>query len=121
MKEEPSSADIALLHKATGCSLNRAKSLLNSMTPELRGRFLEAARTIAPGSHLLQDPLESDPATSKIVREAAVRAQELVAKRGLTGRGSCHAIWQEQARILEEEHGLSWYSPGRMNPDVRFD
>jgi len=34
--------------------------------------------------------------------------------------GTCHAYWHRKKELLAGE-GVSWRSPGEMNPDVRFD
>lgn len=108
-------------HAATGCPLARATSLLKEMPPELRGRVLLAI-TLPRSGRFLTDPIEADPVFSAQFQAARNKAEATVVASGLVGtRGSCHALWAAQKRILFEEHGITWFSPDQMNPDVVFD
>jgi len=79
---------------------------------DLRERILIAAKS-QDGDGLLVDPIEQDPVIRQKVRQAGKRAERTVTQ---TGMGACQAIWDEQARILRAEHGITWFSPGDMNP-----
>src|SRR5664280_1141258 len=113
-----SDADVMAYSKATGCPVSEAKEVLASMKPELRKRILRAARSRSRDRGLLRDPVEDDPSTRKLVRQAAAKADRAVTDQGL---GRCHSVWEEQARILWEEHKIRWYSPAEMNRHVLFD
>jgi hypothetical protein len=112
--------DALAYHKATGCPLARASAVLGAMEPLLRERVLLASQQLQ-NSHGLRDPLELAPETSAIIEAAFAEAQELARASGRTGRGSCHFVWREQARILAERHELVWFSPKAMNPGVIYD
>lgn len=74
------------------------------------------------------DPFGDDPesikiSTSKRIEEAKrllpsnpEKATELFMQ-----LGCCHTIWVLQKRILKEKHGITWYTPSELNPDVMFD
>ncbi|SHL85561.1 hypothetical protein SAMN05428972_1577 [Rhodanobacter sp. OK091] len=91
-----------------------------AMAQLLEQRILLATQQSAPGS-VLRDPIENDPSTAPKVKEAAAEAQQLALKMGRVGRGSCHYLWEQQARILIERHGIAWFSPLSMNPGMKFD
>lgn len=110
--------DLLAYHKATRCPLSDARRELLSMEPGLRARVLIASRTHDAKRMGLIDPIEQDPIIQQRVHEAGSRAALLV---GGLGLGACHMIWAEQARILQEEYGITWYSPAKMNPGTRFD
>lgn len=114
------SEDAFAFHKATGCPLEKAVRLLSEMEPLLRERVIEASRK-PKRSLTLRDPLETNPATASLVEQAAAEATEIIRAQGPLKRGSAHAIWREQARILNEKHQLTWFSPQQMNPGVIFD
>ena len=112
--------DALAYHKATGCSLAHASVVLGAMEPLLRERVLLAIQQ-PQNSRDLRDPLESAPETVALIESASAEATELARASGRTGRGSCHFIWQEQARILSERYNLVWFSPKAMNPDIVYD
>lgn len=70
-----------------------------------------------PMSH---DPIERDPAISPLIEEADKMAQKELAneKRRM---GFCHLYWRTKKRILKDEFGIDWKTPGEMNPGVMFD
>jgi len=112
--------DALAYHRATGCPLARVSAVLGAMEPLLRERVLLASRqTQNLGS--LRDPLEFAPETSAIIEAASAEARELARASGRIGRGSCHFVWREQARILAKRHELVWFSPKAMNPGVTYD
>jgi hypothetical protein len=43
---------------------------------------------------------------------------KMVKKRPL---GSCHFLWCEKKKLLQEKHGVNWFTPAEMNPGMRFD
>lgn len=108
-------------HKATGFPLLEAVKVLEQMEPLLRERVIKASQVRPKRSLVLRDPIESDPSVAPIVEAAAIEAREVVASKGPLKRGSSHAIWREQARILSERHQITWFSPHQMNPGVAFD
>lgn len=112
--------DALAYHRATGCSLAGASTALKAMEPLLRERVLRAVAH-ASGPIRLHDPIEDDADTMTLIAAARAEAEALARAAGLSGRGSCHFIWREQARILAERHGLAWYSPQRMNPSMFYD
>ena len=69
-----------------------------------------------------RDPIEYDPRKSWMVEEAEREAAaELTAAGVHPGMGYCHLLWLRQKRILKEKHGIKWWSPAEMNPDILFD
>ncbi|MCC4591360.1 hypothetical protein LL974_09470 [Xanthomonas campestris pv. cannae] len=112
--------DVLSYHKATGCPLARASAVLAAMEPLLRERVLLASQQFQ-SSRGLRDPLEFAPETSALIESARAEATERARASGRIGRGSCHFIWQEQARILYERYNFVWFSPKAMNPDVVYD
>lgn len=114
------SHDAFAFHKATGCPLDKAVRLLSEMEPLLRERVIEASHK--PNRSLtLRDPLETNPDTAALVEQAAAEATAIIRAQGPLKRGSAHAVWREQARILQEKHQLTWFSPRHLNPGVIFD
>jgi len=107
-------------HLATGCPVSRAKKLLSEMRPALRERVLLAIKQQSDGRFLV-DPVESDPMVAAKVRDAKAEAERAADLSGHVGRGSGHFVWAIQAQILAERHGIAWFSPGEMNPDLIFD
>ena len=39
---------------------------------------------------------------------------------GTTGLGFCRVVWSYKQELLKE-HGITWYAPTEMNPDIMFD
>ena len=103
--------------RATGFTMSEARSILENMSPKLRTRVLLAVQT-QDSDEGLSDPIEYDEVFGQLVKAAAVKAEQNVKDRG---RGACHMIWEEQARILKEEHGIDWYTPAEMNPFNCYD
>ena len=101
-----------------GCGIANARRLLDEMDSGLRKRLLFALQNQIFDGEFLSDPIERDPIFRGLIEEAAVRAESNVK---YEGRGLCHIIWAEQARILKEENGIDWYSPAEMNPWIMFD
>jgi hypothetical protein len=69
----------------------------------------------------LVDPTERDPLIATRVRDAHAEAEGEAGQSGVTGRGRCHFVWALQAKILADRHGITWFSPKQMNPDIFFD
>lgn len=107
-------------HLATGCPIGRSKEVLSEMEPVLRERVLQAI-TLQRRRGLLVDPIEQDPLTATKIQEAAAEAGRIADQSGIAGTGRCHLVWSLQTKILAERHGIQWFSPHRMNPDVCFD
>jgi hypothetical protein len=118
MSKAISDADVFAYSKAIGMSVEGAREALLALKPELRKRVIRAAQAKPHRDGLLHDPLENDPKTQQLVRNAASKAARIVTYRGL---GRCHAVWAEQARILWKQHRIRWYSPAKMNPFVCID
>ena len=67
------------------------------------------------------DPVEYTEEYLKILIELEAKIEEEL--RGET-RGSdvyCLMYWEAKRRILREDYGIKWESPGVLNPDVHFD
>jgi hypothetical protein len=107
-------------HLATGCPVGRSKEVLSEMTPALRQRVLQAIK-LQGDARLLVDPIEQDPLTATKIQEAKAEATRIADQSGITGKGRCHFVWSSQAQILADRHGIQWFSPRHMNPDVCFD
>jgi hypothetical protein len=108
-------------HKRTGCPLLEARTLLENMEPTLFLRVVEATLRPAGELYRLLDPIEFAEDTRDIVSTARARAVALVSQRQGQRMGFCHAVWDEQTRILKAEYGLIWFSPQKMNPHTYFD
>ncbi len=107
-------------HLATGCPIARSKEVLSEMTPALRERVMRAIKLQGdPG--LLVDPIEREPLMATKIQEANAEATQLADQSGITGKGRSHFVWTSQAQILAERHGIQWFSPRQMNPDVSFE
>ena len=78
----------------------------------------QQANEIARGG-FYHDPIEDDPKIGPIVQAAYDRAESEITPQLVWGR--CHSTWMLVRRILEEDHGIIWYSPSSMNPGTRFD
>jgi hypothetical protein len=113
-----SADDLIAFHKASGCPLSEARRTLLDLEPELRERILIASRSEKSDDLGLTDPIEQDAVIRRKVRQAGRRAEALVNGKGL---GRCHAVWERQAQILWDDHGIRWYSPAQMNPLTDFD
>ena len=92
-----------------------------------------------PGSSILHDPIEDDPAVRPlflaISEEAGREFQEshrlhmaeleqrspAMAEFFRSGRGLCHRVWDRTKELMQERHGIAWKSPREMNPGVIFD
>jgi hypothetical protein len=94
--------------------MSDARRELMRLDADLRDRILIAAKS-QHGDNFLVDPIEQDPVIRRKVRQAGKRAERTVTQMGM---GRRHAIWDEQARILREEHGIQWFSPSDMNPHM---
>ena len=112
--------EVFAYHKATSCPVLLAKDTLLAMHPLLRARVLTAIRSPKCQASLI-GPLQDDPNIGPLISAAAAEAWELAQQAGRTSRGSCHFVWQEQARILLERHDIVWFSPRQMNPHVTYD
>ena len=93
-----------------------------SRNSELKRR-IEIAEKLQrrPGSTfpLLHDPAEDQEPTAFLIKQVRDRADAEVDKK--TRMGRCHAIWRKMKEILKTEHGIEWYSPAEMNPNVLLD
>lgn len=107
-------------HKATGCPVLQAKALFAEKPTLWHQRVLQAIDHVPPGRYL-SDPIERDPQWADIIKAARLEAEQAATDAGHTGRGTCHFVWHVQAEILAQRHGVVWFSPARMNPDVCFD
>lgn len=111
---------VKAFRKATGCAVGMIRPILEAMEPGLRQRMLIAVQT--QDGPIFHDPIEDDPAFKQIIENAHHAACKLIEASGLANRrGACHGIWDEQARILKDEHDIVWYSCREMNPGSCFD
>jgi hypothetical protein len=116
-----SDTEVMAYCKATGCQLEFAREVLMKMKPALRERVLRSARSRAGGGGFMRDGsflVEDGPRARKLVYQAAAKANRVVTDQGL---GRCHAVWEEQKRILWKDHKIRWYSPTEMNPFLCVD
>lgn len=95
-----------------------ARAALSAMGPELLERVIQAA-SYQVGR--LYDPIEDDPECEAFIASARWEAAEAARAAGIEGRGSCHFVWTEQAKVLRERDGVIWFSPKEMNPHVTYD
>lgn len=63
------------------------------------------------------DPLEDDPVHGPVIKQV----MDEVIERSEGRRLRCHSLWFETDRILRERHGITWFSPSRMNPGTIYD
>lgn len=117
---DPTTEQVFAYHKATGCPIRLAQNTLRAMEPLLRERVLIAIQRPKRQRGLV-DPIQEDPHAGPLVSASAEEARELAQHAGHIGRGSCHFIWREQARILLECHNIVWFSPKQMNPHTIYD
>lgn len=105
--------------KATDCPAPLARQVLAGMNTVLRERALRAASNQTGWLH---DPIEDDPGFHEAFVIAQAEAEKIAAAKGVLGHmGGCHILWEEQARILREQFGITWFSPQSMNPHVCYD
>jgi hypothetical protein len=117
---DPTKEQVFAYHKATGYPIRLAKDTLHAMDPLLRERVLLAIQR-PQGQQGLVDPIQEDPHAGPLVSASAMEARQLAQHIGRTGRGSCHFVWREQARILLDRHNIVWYPPSQMNPHNVYD
>lgn len=116
-----SADDVAVYRRATGCSVGQVRPALLGMPEELRARVLEACRTQQASASGLHDPIEDSEEFREAIASARIEAEAKVcsiygSKRGLGGR-----IAEEQAKILRDQHHITWFTPRQMNPMIVFD
>ena len=74
----------------------------------------------ASQSGVLHDPIEDDPQYRNLVQQAEAEAEQ-----ALKGRdrdvGFCHLVCATQRDILQNKHGVVWFTPSEMNPGMLFD
>jgi hypothetical protein len=88
--------------------------------PELLRRIEKAKSTqrlLDPLAEL-HDPIEDNLRIRHIFREVEWCAEK---ESSIQGMGSCHDVWSRMQQILKSEHGIIWYPPSRMNPDLLYD
>lgn len=118
-KYKISEQDIAMYQKATGCDESMARQVMKMMRPVLRERALLASSN---QNGFLHDPIEDDPSCREAFAIARAEAEKIAAAQGVHGHmGGCHVLWAEQARILHEQFGITWFSLQDMNPHICFD
>lgn len=86
-------------------------------------KVLESRRTTALSvqeGDMLHDPIEDDPKFAKTIVEAQKEAGKLLADQKMH-LGYCHLLWGTQQELLRNKHGVLWFTPAEMNPDVLFD
>jgi hypothetical protein len=127
---------IARLREATGMGWLEARLFLAGRPAELCERIVTAKERQKDG--ILHDPIEDEPAFAQQFADAKKKAEETfrawVASRnaeyrnqGLTAllsehpRGGCHFVWREMKKVLQDQHGIKWFTPAEMNPGTKFD
>ena len=85
---------------------------------------------------ILHDPVEDTPEYMAIKDEVEAKADLYIKQlketrwreaktdfeRSLIRSASyAHVYWAEKKRILREDYGIEWKTPGEMNPQIRFD
>ena len=102
----------------------QAEEKLATIRKAIRGRILRACEIAISkkqeSNQLLRDPLEHDPICGPAVRRAQEYAEAQCDKMGLFERGRAQEAWKIQEEVIRTKHGLQWYSPSQMNPDVYF-
>jgi len=66
------------------------------------------------------DPVEYSEKYLKILIELEAKIEEELRGEPM-GDGFCYEYWSVKKRILKENYGIRWESPGVLNPDVHFD
>jgi len=66
------------------------------------------------------DPVEYSEKYLKILIELEAKIEEELRGEPM-GDGFCYEYWSVKKRILKEDYGIRWESPGVLNPDVHFD
>lgn len=115
----PTPEQIDLVSSARKLDRDAAAALLSEMRGDLRERFVQAAREQTES--VLHDPIEDDPQVLPLLRDAFEQAQAVAEGKGIRGMGSCHYVWMQAQWILLKKHGITWFTPAEMNPDVLFD
>ena len=127
---------IARLRNATGLGWLAARLFFGGKSTTLCERILLARETQT--GRLLHDPIEDDSALNHQFEDAKIKSEasfenwvannnaQLI-RLGLTHmvskhpRGGCHFRWRQMKTILQEQHGIGWFTPAEMNPGIRFD
>lgn len=107
------------LRRRTGLGVLDAKHILEEAASSA---FSERRMTayLTQGGTLLHDPIQEDPA----LRSMFENVEEMVddeLKDEERRLGFCYLYWHTKKRILKEEFGIEWFTPGEMNPHVFFD
>jgi len=68
---------------------------------------------------ILHDPIEDEPGVALILKAAYARAKAEMNPNCSTER--IQGLWDRVKIIMKNEHKLAWYSPGEMNPCIRFE
>ena len=66
------------------------------------------------------DPVEYTEKYLKILIELEAKIEEALRGEPM-GDGFCYEYWSVKKRILKEDYGIRWESPGVLNDDVHFD
>ena len=67
--------------------------------------------------NLRHDPVEMAEEYLAVIDEVDEKIEK---NREYHGFGSCHHVWSLKTDYLAEK-GITWHSPGVLNPKVRFD
>ena len=81
---------------------------------------LANAKAVHRDGAMLHDPIEDDPRYKALIESARLDTDKELKDAGQT-IGFCHLHWMTLERILLEDYGIIWFSPGKMNPEVLFD
>jgi hypothetical protein len=84
-----------------------------------RERFV-LAESRRRNQELRRDPIEEDPALQDAFEQSELLVQAEIANYRQR-HGVCHRAWKVKKRVLRDQFGIVWFTPGEMNPGVRFD
>jgi hypothetical protein len=128
------SADFVMqVRRATGMGIINAKHFLETASPLLYSRFVEALQTNNRGWSFLYDPIEDEPEFAESFKGAEREAEQELSKpeKGfsesssatvhlLRRRGQTHTLQSIKQRILREKYNIEWFTWAEMNPGTHF-
>jgi hypothetical protein len=119
----PDAEKTMAIRRATGLPVLEAEKFIQSSSPDLIRRILDAHRAVSKDSRTisLHDPIGDDAMMGAVVRSVRAEVEREVEANHGTLRTTAHLVWNTMRRKLLEEHGIVWYSPAQMNPGSVFD